>query len=367
MKRWDMQLKSIGNKNLFFIVLFYTINIVLTAYLFYFLFNLPKISIKIQTDTGQVIGTFITLGVLAYTFGLRHAVDADHLAAIDNTTRKLLQEGKDPYFVGTFFSLGHSTVVILLSVMLIIATRYVVNNLTNIENIGSIVGTLVSGGFLYIIGFLNLLVVLEIYNIYKIVRKEKTIDDQKLNEILLKRGFMNRFFGKLFKIITKQYQMYIIGFLFGLGFDTATEVAILAISATLAGAFASIPMTTILALPLLFALGMSLVDTADGIFMRLAYGWAFRNALGKIWYNLTMTLISIVIAYGIGTIELLGLLACQFNLSGFFWDQVAALNNAYWETMGYFIIGTFAITWAISGILYKYKISRGHLDVNNRK
>jgi len=358
MKRYNKRLKNIGNKNLFFIVLFYIINIALTVYFFYFLFNLSKTNIKVQTDTGQIVGTFITLGVLAYTFGLRHAVDADHLAAIDNTTRKLLQEGKNPFFIGTFFSLGHSTVVILLSVILMIATRYVISNLNDIENIGNIIGTLISGGFLYIIGFLNLLVVLELYNIYKTVRKEKIADDQKLNEVLLKRGFMNKFFGKLFKIVTKQFQMYIIGFLFGLGFDTATEVAILAISATLAGAFASIPMATILALPILFTLGMTLVDTADGIFMRIAYGWAFRNTLGKIWYNLTMTLISIIIAYGIGTIELLGLVSAEFNLNGFFWDQIAALNNVYWETIGYYIIGTFALTWTISGILYKYRIKR---------
>lgn len=343
---------------MFFIVLFYIINIALTVYFFYFLFNLSKTNIKVQTDTGQIVGTFITLGVLAYTFGLRHAVDADHLAAIDNTTRKLLQEGKNLFFIGTFFSLGHSTVVILLSVILMIATRYVISNLNDIENIGNIIGTLISGGFLYIIGFLNLLVVLELYNIYKTVRKEKIADDQKLNEVLLKRGFMNKFFGKLFKIVTKQFQMYIIGFLFGLGFDTATEVAILAISATLAGAFASIPMATILALPILFTLGMTLVDTTDGIFMRIAYGWAFRNTLGKIWYNLTMTLISIIIAYGIGTIELLGLVSAEFNLNGFFWDQIAALNNVYWETIGYYIIGTFALTWTISGILYKYRIKR---------
>ncbi|QGR20536.1 HoxN/HupN/NixA family nickel/cobalt transporter [Stygiolobus azoricus] len=358
MKSYNNRLKNIGKKNLFFILLFYIINIALTVYLFYFLFSLPKTNIKVQTDTGPIVGTFITLGVLAYTFGLRHAVDADHLAAIDNTTRKLLQEGKNPYFIGTFFSFGHSTVVILLSVALMIATRYVVNNLTNIENLGSIIGTLVSGGFLYIIGFLNLLVVLEIYNIYKTIRKEKVFDEQKLNDILLKRGFMNRFFGKLFKIITKQWQMYIVGFLFGLGFDTATEVAILAISATLAGAFVTIPITTILALPILFTLGMSLVDTADGIFMRMAYGWAFKDTLGKIWYNLTMTLISIIIAYGVGTIELLGLIQSEFNLNGFFWDQIAALNNVYWETIGYYIIGTFAVTWVISGILYKYRIKR---------
>jgi len=194
--------------------------------------------------------------------------------------------------------------------------------------------------------------------IYKQVKREKNVDEEKLNQALLKRGFMNRFFGKLFKIIEHEWQMYIIGFLFGLGFDTATEVAILAISATLAGAFTSIPMTTVLVLPTLFALGMSLIDTIDGIFMRTAYGWAFKNTLAKLWYNLTMTLISIFIAAVIGTIEVLGILQSEFNLSGIFWDQIAALNNVYWESIGYVIIGTFAITWLISAIVYKIKVAK---------
>jgi len=337
---------------------FFTINLVLTGIFFAYLFQLPKYHMNIQTDTGVITGTFITLGVLAYTFGLRHAVDADHLAAIDNTTRKLLQEGKDPWFIGTMFSLGHSTVVILLSVLLMIATRYVVTNLTDFENIGSIIGTLVSAGFLYILALLNTLVLLEIYNIYKQVKREKNLDEEKLNQALLKRGFMNRFFGKLFKIIEHEWQMYIVGFLFGLGFDTATEVAILAISATLAGAFTSIPMTTVLVLPTLFTLGMSLIDTIDGIFMRTAYGWAFKNTIGKLWYNLTMTLISVFIAAIIGTIELLGILQSEFNLAGPFWDQIAALNNVYWETLGFVIIGTFAITWLISATIYKVKVTK---------
>lgn len=340
--------------------LFFILNIILTIIFFSFLFSLPRENLNIQTDSGVLTGTFITLGILAYTFGLRHAVDADHLAAIDNVTRKMLQEGKNPLFVGTFFSLGHSTVVILLSLMLIVATRYVVSNLANIENLGSIIGTIVSGFFLYIIALLNTLVLLELYKIYKAVKEEKNINEEKLNELLMKRGFMNRFFGRLFKIVTSEWQMYIIGFLFGLGFDTATEVAILAISATVAGAFSSIPVTTILVLPGLFALGMSLIDTLDGLFMRSAYGWAFKNALGKLWYNLTMTFISIFIAYGIGTIELLGLLVSEFNLHGPLWDQINALNNIYWESIGYFVIGTFAVTWVLSAIIYKLRIMRNN-------
>jgi len=340
------------------LAIFFTINLVLTMIFFAYLFQLPKYQMKIQTDTGAITGTFITVGVLAYTFGLRHAVDADHLAAIDNTTRKLLQEGKDPWFIGTMFSLGHSTVVILLSLMFIIATRFIASNLTTFQNIGGIVGTLVSAGFLYILALLNTLVLFEIYSIYKQVKREKNLDEQRLNEALLKRGFMNRFFGKFFKIVEHEWQMYIIGFLFGLGFDTATEVAILAISATLAGAFASIPMTTILVLPTLFALGMSLIDTLDGIFMRTAYGWAFKNTLAKLWYNLTMTLISVFIAAVVGTIELLGILQSEFNLAGPFWDQIAAVNNVYWETLGYVIICTFAITWIVSAIIYKGKVTK---------
>jgi len=339
-------------------IIFFVTNLFLTGIFFLFLFQLPKHEINVQTDSGVITGTFVTLGVLGYTFGLRHAVDADHLAAIDNVTRKMIQEGKDPWFVGTFFSFGHSTVVILLSILLIVATRFIVGNLPSLENAGSIIGTVVSGGFLYVIALLNTLILVEIYKIYKEVRNEKNIDEEKLNQLLLKRGFMNRFFGKLFKIVDHEWQMYIIGFLFGLGFDTATEVAILAISATMAGTFTSIPITTILVLPTLFALGMSLIDTLDGIFMRSAYGWAFKNALSKLWYNLTMTLISIFIAFGIGSIELLGIVQSEFNLSGILWDQIAALNNVYWESIGYIVIGTFGITWLISFIIYKLKVSK---------
>ncbi|AWR96220.1 HoxN/HupN/NixA family nickel/cobalt transporter [Acidianus sulfidivorans JP7] len=341
------------------LVAFYAINIILTIIFFSnILFLFPKSDYKIQTDTGTIVGTFLTLGILGYTFGLRHAVDADHLAAIDNVTRKLLQEGKEPVLVGTFFSLGHSTVVILLSLMLILATKFVVSNLTNFENIGNIIGTVISGGFLYIIAILNTVVLAELYRTYKKVRNEKNFDEKNLNEVLMKRGFMNRFFGKLFKIVTSDWQMYVIGFLFGLGFDTATEVAILAISASIAGAFSSIPITTILILPGLFALGMSLIDTSDGVFMRSAYAWAFKNSLGKLWYNLTMTFISIMIAFGIGTIELIGVIQSEFNLSGLFWDQIAALNNDYWEFIGYFIIMTFGVTWIVSSLIYKYRVSK---------
>ncbi|WP_338601823.1 HoxN/HupN/NixA family nickel/cobalt transporter [Sulfolobus tengchongensis] len=352
-KKLKDTIRSFGYRNITIIGLFYISNIILTIILFFFLlYTLPKRDISIKTDNGELIGTFTTIGVLSYTFGLRHAVDADHLAAIDNVTRKMLQEGKNPAFVGTFFSLGHSTVVLLLSLSLILAARYVVSQIPSIENLGSIVGTLISGGFLYLLGILNLVVFYELYKIYKI----KSEDKEKIIENLLqKRGFMNRYFSKLFKIVTREWQMYIIGFLFGLSFDTATEVAILSVSAILASTFTHIPIYTILVFPILFSLGMSLVDTADGLFMRFAYGWAFTSPLRKLWYNLTMTLISILIALGIGTIEILGLLQSELNLSGPFWDQIAMLNNTYWETIGYYVISTFALTWIISSLIYKYK------------
>ncbi|MCH4815129.1 MAG: HoxN/HupN/NixA family nickel/cobalt transporter [Saccharolobus sp.] len=344
-------MQVIGHKNLVTLSLFYVINAILTGLFFLFLYTLPQKELTIKTDSGELIGTFITLGVLSYTFGLRHAVDADHLAAIDNVTRKMLQEGKNPVFVGTFFSFGHSTVVILLSLAVMMASRLVVNSLPSLENTGNLIETLISGGFLYILGLLNTIVLYELYSFYK----ERKHDKQKLEEILQKRGFMNRYFNKLFKIITKQWQMYIVGFLFGLGFDTATEVAILSISAILASTYIHIPIYTILLYPILFSLGMSLVDTTDGLFMRFTYGWAFLSPLRKIWYNLTMTLISILIAFGIGTIELLGILQAEFNLTGLFWDQIAALNSVYWETIGYYVIFTFVVTWITSGIVYKIK------------
>ncbi|XDF45891.1 HoxN/HupN/NixA family nickel/cobalt transporter [Saccharolobus solfataricus] len=343
--------QTIGYKNLILLFLFYVINVTLTAFLFIFLYALPQKELTIKTDDGELVGTFITLGVLSFTFGLRHAVDADHLAAIDNVTRKMLQEDKNPIFVGTFFSLGHSTVVILLSIAIMISSRLVVTSLPSLENTGSIIETLISGGFLYLLGILNLIVLYEIYSLYK----QKKHDKQKLEEILQKRGFMNRYFGKLFKMISKQWQMYIVGFLFGLGFDTATEVAILSISAILASTYIHIPIYTILIFPVIFSLGMSLVDTADGLFMRFAYGWAFLSPLRKLWYNLTMTLISVLIAFGIGTIELLGLLQAEFRLTGLFWDQIAAINNIYWESIGYYVILTFAATWIASSIIYKIK------------
>ncbi|MEM3759108.1 MAG: HoxN/HupN/NixA family nickel/cobalt transporter [Saccharolobus sp.] len=337
---------------------FYIIEVIIATILFYWLFDISnRVSgISIHVEKG-VVGSFFTLGVLAYLFGLRHALDADHLAAIDNATRKLVQEGKDSRLVGLFFSLGHSSVVILLAVALMIATRYIASSIPSLENMGNIIGTLISGGFLYIIGFLNLLVLFEIYDIYKSARN-KNINEKDLDEVLLKRGFMNKFFKNLFKIIDKQYYMYPIGFLFGLGFDTASETALLAISAAAAGVFLEIPLWSLLVFPFLFTAGMTLIDTTDGLFMNTAYGWAFLgDSLKKLWYNLTMTLISIMVAYIVGTLELLGLIQSEFNLNGPFWDLIATINgDVWWGNIGIIIVLTFVITWTISYIIYRTKL-----------
>ncbi|MCH4815790.1 MAG: HoxN/HupN/NixA family nickel/cobalt transporter [Saccharolobus sp.] len=344
------------------LVIFYILEGIITGMLFYWLFLLSRGvgNLTVKIEESNVTTTFFALGILAYLFGLRHALDADHLAAIDNSTRKLVQEKKPSHFTGLFFSLGHSSVVILLALTLIIATRYITSNIPSLEKIGDIIGTLISGGFLYIIGLLNFLSLLEIYNLYARTTREKTIDEKKLEEVLLSRGFMNKYFGKLFAIINSQYYMYPIGFLFGLGFDTASETALLAISAAAAGVFLKVPLWSLLVFPFLFTSGMTLIDTTDGFFMNGAYSWAFLgNPLKKIWYNLTMTTISILIAYLVGTLELLGLIQSQFNLSGIFWQWISTINGGvWWGNIGIIIIFTFALTWLFSYTAYRFKIKK---------
>ncbi len=299
-----------------------------------------------------VVGTFFTLGILAYFFGLAHALDADHLAAIDNSTRKLVQEQKPSHFTGFFFSLGHSTVVIALALLLMIATRAVAGAMPGLENVGNFVGTAVSGGFLYLIGFLNLVVLFQIRKLYRDARGGKSIDvDAELSE----KGFMGRRIRALFKAVDKQSYMYPIGLLFGLGFDTATQTALLAISAAAAGIFLRVPLPSLMIFPLLFTAGMTAVDSTDGFFMNRAYQWAMTgNPIKKIWYNMTMTAVSIVVAYFVGTLELLGLLASEMGLTGFPWGWLEAVTSGTsWGEIGTMIIGIFALTWAISYLLYR--------------
>jgi nickel/cobalt transporter (NiCoT) family protein len=285
-------------------------------------------------------------GALAYTLGMRHAFDADHIAAIDNTTRKLVNEGKRPLSVGFFFSLGHSSVVFALAVLLNFGIRsldsQVGNDGSGLHNITSIVGTCVSGFFLFVIAALNLVILAGIVKVFRQMRGG-AYDDEELEEQLNKRGLMNRFLGPLARRVDAPWKMYPIGFLFGLGFDTATEIALLVLAGTAVAG--GLPFYAILSLPILFAAGMSLFDTADGCFMNFAYDWAFAKPVRKVYYNLTITGLSVFVAVFIGAVELLGLLAQDTNLNGSFWAFMETFNI---NTAGLFIVGVFVVTWVIA-------------------
>src|ERR671926_950651 len=279
------------------------------------------------------------LGSLAYTFGLRHAFDADHIAAIDNTTRKFLQDGKRSLGVGFFFSLGHSTIVFGLAATLALAAKSVNSRLPGFHEYGSYVGAGVSGTFLWIIGVLNLLVLLDILRIFRDMRRG-AYDRERLEERLLDRGFMNPvFIGRFASRIRSSWQMYPLGVLFGLGFDTATEVGVLALAAGVATH--QVPFLAVISLPLLFAAGMSLMDTADGAFMSQAYGWAFSNPVRRVYYNITVTSLSVAVALAIGTIELLQV-----------WGWLEGVDFAL---VGYGVVGLFVVTWATSVLVWKVR------------
>jgi high-affinity nickel-transport protein len=285
-------------------------------------------------------------GILAYTLGMRHAFDADHIAAIDNTTRKLVNEGQRPLSVGFFFSLGHSSVVFVLAVLLNFGIRgldeQVKNSSSQLQNTTNIIGTCVSGFFLFLIAALNVVILVGIVRVFREMRSGK-YDDQQLEEQLNKRGLMNRFLGPLARRVDAPWKMYPIGFLFGLGFDTATEVALLVLAGT--AVVGGLPFYAILSLPILFAAGMSLFDTADGCFMNFAYDWAFARPIRKVYYNLTITGLSIFVAVFIGAIELVGLLAQDTSLTGGGWGWVENFNI---NTAGFIIVGVFVITWVVA-------------------
>ncbi len=292
--------------------------------------------------------------LLAYTFGLRHAVDADHIAAIDNVTRKLMQQGQRPVGVGFFFSLGHSTIVFGLSAAVAITTVAIKDKFDALENWGSIVGTLISAFFLLAIAVMNLIILVSIIATFRRVKAGGKYSDDDLNILLAKRGFFGRIFRGLFKFVDHSWQMYPIGFLFGLGFDTATEVGLLGISA--AAASKGLPVWSIMVFPGLFAAGMALIDTTDSILMLGAYGWAFMKPMRKLFYNITVTSVSVLVAVVVGGLETLGLIQGQFNLTGWFWDPIATLNgDTAFGILGYTIIGIFVLAWIISVSVYKLK------------
>jgi len=291
-------------------------------------------------------------GILAYTLGMRHAFDADHIAAIDNTTRKLVNEGKRPLSVGFFFSLGHSSIVFGMAMLLNFGIRaldqQVKDDNSGLHNVTGIIGTTVSGTFLYVIAILNIIILTGILRVFREMRAGR-YDDEELEEQLTKRGLMNRFFGPLGRRIDTPWKMYPLGVLFGLGFDTATEVTLLVLAGS--AVVSGLPFYAILSLPILFAAGMCLFDTADGCFMNFAYDWAFAKPVRKVYYNLTITGLSVFVAVFIGTIEILGLIGSEYKLTGGFWSFMGAfdINKA-----GFVIVGVFVVTWAAALAIWRF-------------
>ncbi|HEY2502871.1 MAG TPA: HoxN/HupN/NixA family nickel/cobalt transporter [Mycobacterium sp.] len=299
---------------------------------------------------GKAFG--IGIGLTAYTLGLRHAFDADHIAAIDNTTRKLMNDGQRPLAVGFFFSLGHSTVVFGLALLLATGVKAVIgpveDDSSTLHHYTGLIGTSVSGVFLYLIAILNVIVLVGILRVFVRLRRGD-YDEAELEQQLQNRGLINRVLGRVTKSITKSWQMYPVGLLFGLGFDTATEIALLVLAGT--SAAAGLPWYAILCLPVLFTAGMCLLDTIDGSFMNFAYGWAFSNPVRKIYYNVTITGLSVAVALLIGSVELLGLFAGQLGWRGTFWDWLGGLDL---NTVGFVVVGMFVLTWAIALLVWRY-------------
>ena len=291
-------------------------------------------------------------GILAYTLGMRHAFDADHISAIDNTTRKLMAEGKRPLSVGFWFSLGHSSVVFALAVLLNVGIRYldgqVKNTSSGLHHWTNLIGTSVSGTFLYLIAILNIVILVSITKVFFSIR-HGVYDEDALELQLSQRGLMNRFFGSMARRVDTPWKMYPIGVLFGLGFDTATEVALLVLSGTAVAS--GLPFWAVLSLPILFAAGMSLFDTLDGCFMNFAYGWAFSRPIRKVYYNIVITTLSVGIALFIGSIELFGLLGQELHLRGEAWDW---LGNFDINQAGFIIVGVFVVVWAIALAVWRF-------------
>jgi high-affinity nickel-transport protein len=288
---------------------------------------------------------------LAYMFGLRHAVDADHIAAIDNVTRKLMQRGQRPVGVGFFFSIGHATIVFCLSVVVALASVAFNKKLAALDGIGGVIGTCLSAAFLLMIAAANFAILLGVYRTFQAVKRGEPYVDEDLQLLLARRGFLGRVFRSVFRLIGKSWQMYLVGFLFGLGFDTATEVAVLGMSAKEASS--GLPIWSILVFPTLFTAGMALVDTTDGVVMLGAYHWAFVRPLRKLYYNLTVTFVSVLVALLIGGIEVLGLIGEQLKLQGGVWSAIASLNS-HFGLLGFAVIGVFVLSWIASIAIYRW-------------
>jgi high-affinity nickel-transport protein len=300
------------------------------------------------------LGLGVGVALTAWTLGARHAFDADHISAIDNTTRKLMADGRRPLGTGFFFALGHSSIIMVVAVGLSIAARAVfgavVTPTSGFETLGGVVGTSLAATFLYLIAALNLVVLAGIFKVFRGMR-QGLFDEEELERQLQARGLMWRFFGRFMRSITKTWHMYFVGLVFGIGFDTATEVLLLAATAT--AATEGLPWFAVLSLPLLFAGGMTLFDTIDGCFMNFAYGWAFARPVRKVYYNLVITGLSIAVAFLIGTIEIFGLISDELHIHGGFWDF---MSNFDINRAGFAIAGLFVVVWAVA--LCYWRISK---------
>ncbi len=295
-------------------------------------------------DHPVLIGT----AFLAYTLGLRHAVDADHIAAIDNVTRKMMQEGKRPVAVGFFFALGHSTIVTLAAAGIALVAARLQDRFDAYRAVGEMIGTLVSVLFLFLVAAANFVVLCSVYRTFRKVRRGGGYAEEDVDHLLAQRGFLGRLFRPMFGLISRSWHMYPLGALFGLGFDTATEIALIGIAAVQAAQH--LPAWSIMVFPALFTAGMSLVDTTDGVLMLGAYGWAFNRPIRKLYYNLTITFVSVLVAVLIGGIEALGLAADRFTLEG-----LIGRLNADFSSLGYLIIAAFVASWLVSLAVYRLR------------
>ncbi len=296
--------------------------------------------------------TLLGTAFLAYVLGLRHAVDADHIATIDNVVRKLMQEGKRPVSVGLFFSLGHSLSIALAVAGIAAAAFALQGRFQDLKSIGSVIGTGASAFFLLAIAAINLVILRSVWRSFRRARRGEPVEEEELNALLSGRGVLARLFRPLFRMVSRSWQMFPIGFLFGLGFDTATEISLFTVAASQASG--GMTFGTVMIFPALFTAGMTMIDTTDSVLMVGAYGWAFLNPVRKIWYNLTITAVSVVVALLIGGIEALGLVAGKLGLEGGFWDLIGGMNGGL-ANFGYLVVGIFLASWAVSFLLYRWQ------------
>ena len=314
--------------------------------LYSFLSAFLLISLILLIDRSSVFPVLLSLGSLAFFFGIKHALDADHIAAIDNTTRKLMNDGKKPAGVGFFFSAGHSLSVFILTLITVIIGKFVVRDYPELGSLSNVIGTGISALFLYLIAFMNVVILISIIRIAKDFRNFK---NKKVEEELLKRGFMFRYFNGIMKLISSSWQMFFVGILFGIGFDTASEVAVLSMSAVFASA--GRPLIDVMILPLIFSAGMMLFDSTDGVVMQYASSWAFLNPVRKIFYNISITSISVFLAFGVGTLEWLQVIGMEYNLKGRPWDF---FNHISFAVLGGGIAVILTSAWLLSLAVYKF-------------